>query len=257
MLSWRDGVEILFFATLFYFVLRWLYKHRLSPLAHYAIAYCALVIGAHQLQLSCIAHFLIEYGPVIVMLFIVFHEHILQKNFVILTRSALQSAQCNTWPEIIVRLSLHRGSNNASTICIVDKQAQATPFLVSPSAINAYLTQELADILTNHNHLGMIWLDASTGKLHTTQAQWNTYAQPGATSTSHAEWYSHALALTSTTDTIVFCIGSHQSSFTFFAKGKIQHNVPAHQLLSLLRKESSKPYHVGGSTYGAHREHSL
>lgn len=78
----KDIAEISALTYACYRWLRWLQVDKQKPLLYYFYAYCMLWIASSSLHLNTIL-FVLQYStPLIIMLFVLVHQHTLQKNFI-------------------------------------------------------------------------------------------------------------------------------------------------------------------------------
>ncbi len=83
-INWRDCLEIIFFASLFYYLTLWLKKDKTKNLLPYFYGYCLITFCAYMLELTTVTSLLFLFTPAAVMLFILMHQDTLQRNIVAL-----------------------------------------------------------------------------------------------------------------------------------------------------------------------------
>ena len=102
----RDAVEITFLTYFCYRWLRWLQSDKQKPLLRYFYSYSALWILSVCFEFSTLL-FVLEYSlPLVMMLFVLVHQHTLQKNFVGLYKIKPAQKAENNWLQEIVRFCL-------------------------------------------------------------------------------------------------------------------------------------------------------
>ncbi len=118
-LTWRDYLEILFFAATFYYVILWLKKDTEKKLLPYFYGYCALTFLTHILHLGTITYCLFLFSPVIIMLFMFMHQDLLQRNMIALKNIAAATKPSQDWLSCIMRNSLKALHDNTPMLIII------------------------------------------------------------------------------------------------------------------------------------------
>lgn len=106
MLCIKDALELLCLSFLCYRWLRWLQQDKQKPLLHYFYSYCALLIISSSLQLTTMLFVLNYSAPLVMMLFVLIHQHTLQKNFVGLYKIKPAQADTADWLQHIIGFCL-------------------------------------------------------------------------------------------------------------------------------------------------------
>lgn len=172
--TWHDGIEILFFSSLFYYLALWLRKDRQQNLLWYFYGYYAVTLIAYNANLPTISLFLLLFSPAIIMLFIVMHQDILQRNFVALRHITPAQSATRNWLESLIQTCLIVINNNKTITCIIERTDNMHTFLHVPFIIHAPLHTALLEILVNgdsYDQHKMIWIDAH-GNLEGINAAW-------------------------------------------------------------------------------------
>lgn len=239
--TWRDGIEIIFFTVIIYSFSLWLKKDNHKNLLGYFYAYCSCFFLAQSLQLTTISHLLLYTTPITVILFIVFHQFTLQKNFV--TLRALTHPETNTtnWLETLIQTCLITINKNKEIICVIEHIDSLRDHLTTPLTLHAHLTKELLNILMtsdSFDSLQMIWLN-SQGKILGINAQWNNPMHEEWTSETAKkmhQWKQNALFYTEKTDALVFKITPATRFFDIVAHGKAYDQISAPHTISFITK---------------------
>lgn len=245
----KDVLEILFFSAVVYFVSLFLKRDKRHNLLIYFYSYCILVCAASLFHLPAITSFLLCASPLIVILFVIFHQELLQKNFVTLRIASSLVPEASDWLENLIRVSLHAINNNKQLICVIEHQADLKPFLHSPFLFDSPLQQNLLILLIESNGFDqnkLIWC-TSTGKLIGINSSWDIQYD-GWQSQAVKElpiWQQDALLMTLKTDTIVFKADPIKRSFDIVVKGILHENMSAHHALDCIKKQISSPVHKG------------
>ena len=240
--SIKAGLEIIFFTSITYYFCLWLKKDKNNNLVIYFFSYCAIFSLAALLNLATIITFLIFSAPIALILFIIFHQELLQRNFITLTNMPIASFEVADWPEQLIRASLHAINNNKQLICVIEHRADLKPFLYTPLLFNAPLAQNLVTLLIDSpgfDQKKILWCNAH-GKLIGINGEWQiTPHETWQTQqvTELPTWKQDALLMTLKTDTIIFKADPTKRSFDVVIKGITYENLAAHQALLLLKKQ--------------------
>ncbi|HSC24674.1 MAG TPA: hypothetical protein VLB80_00455 [Candidatus Babeliales bacterium] len=235
----RDCVEILLYTTFLYIFCKWLQVDRTKNLIIYFFAYCIFAIGAWIIQLPTISPFLFTYAPVALLLFIILHEKILQRNLIALCPIVPVRADHDDWLDILISSSLTVINTQKAITIIIENKDSLDYFLTIPFYINANISKHLLDILlisTYYNEQKMIWVDTQ-GKIRGINAVWS-YETPF-----------HTLQ----NDAIIISAHPISRTFTFIVSGKETKNISAHHVRMLIKKQLS--YRASPSHKGIYREH--
>ena len=120
---WQDVVEILFFATIIYFIIRWLAEDKTKNLIYYFYGICVLFVASYLLNLQTIETFLWSFLPVIMLFFIVMHQKTLQANFISLAKVTNFSSPTETWYTEVLRACKNIQSKKPLAFIIEKKQS--------------------------------------------------------------------------------------------------------------------------------------
>lgn len=223
--TWRDGVEIIFFAGIVYTFSLWLKKDLHKNLLGFFYGYCGCFFIAQSLQLPTIVHLLFYASPVIIMLFIIFHQFTLQKNFVALRAIVHQKIDHQNWLDVIIQRSLIAINNNKEIIYVIENTDSLRDYLTCPLALHATITKELLTLLTDShsfNQHQMIWLNAQ-GKILGINAQWNAFMHEQSMDKSEEnihQWHYDAIFYTEKMNALVFKINPSNHLFDIVVRGK-------------------------------------
>lgn len=242
----KDVIEIIFFTNVIYFFSLWLKKDTSHNLLIYFFSYCAMFCFATLLNLATVVTFLIYSAPIVLLLFIIFHQELLQRNFITLTNTPIASFDIADWPEQLIRACLHAINNNKELICVIEHRADLRPFLKTPLLFNSPLAQNLLTLLIDSNGFDqqkVLWCNAQ-GKLVGINGEWQITAnetwQSAIVNTLPA-WKQDALLMTLKTDTLIFRVDPSKRAFDVIIKGANYENLAAHQTLLLLKKHLALP----------------
>lgn len=244
--SIKDGIEIFFFATIIYFFCLWLKKDKNHNLLIYFFGYSVVFCFAALLNLATIVTFLIYSAPITLLLFIIFHQELLQRNFITLTNTHSKAIEVADWQEQLIRASLHAINNNKQLICAIEHRADLNPFLYAPLVFNTPLSQNLITFLIDSagfDQKKILWCNAH-GKLIGINGEWQVTPHETWQTQSVTElptWKQDALLMTLKTDTIIFKADPSKRVFDVVIKGTVYENLAAHQVLMLFKKHLAIP----------------
>lgn len=232
---WRDIIEVLFFATLVYYIALWLKKDRQKNLLPYFFGYCLVFLFSWAIQLSTITLLLFIYTPAALMLFILIHQETLQRNLVALKNRAPSYSSRDNWLETLLRSCLVAINHNKEITCVIEYQDQLQEFIHKSLLVNADLREGILELLLkspSYEHKKMIWVDTK-GRLRAINATWqisqNETIDPRA-------WKDDAILYSSKTDALIFHINPVTRLFTIIVHGKQFDNITAHHTLQLIKK---------------------
>lgn len=242
-ITWHDGIEILFFSSLFYYLALWLRKDRQQNLLWYFYGYSAITLIAYHAQLPTVSLFLLLFSPAIIMLFITIHQDILQRNFVALRHITQAEKTTHNWLEALIQTCLIVINNNKSITCIIERNDNMHTFLQVPFIIHAPLHTALLEVLINsdsYDQHKMVWIDAH-GNLEGINATWRhgltqENNQESMIQFSEGNLLEDALLYTTKTDALIFSITPETRTFTIITQGNQLHKVTAHHAYTTIQK---------------------
>jgi len=237
---WRDVIEILFFSSLFYYLMRWLAKDHSKNLLPYFYGYCFITIIAYTTQLTTISYVLFLYAPAIIMLFMLMHQDTLQRNLVALKN--IQPAQITNhdWLDILFRSCLVMINKNIAVTCVVECTDNLDDLIKTPFFINADLHKGVLELLLDsqaYESDKLVWVSIQ-GKLRGINATWHTptYHSSKENNLFSTTWQQESLIYAQQTDALVFYSDAITHTFTIIARGKCFENVSPHHALTLIKQ---------------------
>lgn len=223
----RDIIEIIFYSSIVYCFCLWLKTDKTKNLLIYFLAYCTFTLCSWALQLPTITALLLSYAPIALLLFIIFHEKTLQRNFVTLSAITPAKKHDKDWIDLLLSSSLSIINNNKNISVIIENKQSLEHFLSIPFFINADINKEVLDIFlssTSYDEKKMVLLN-SNGLLRSFNVSWND--------TNTAIFY------TMHTDSII-CNAYHLSrTFTLIINGTETTNLSAQHARIMLKKQLS------------------
>ncbi|MFA6065598.1 MAG: hypothetical protein WC707_00235 [Candidatus Babeliaceae bacterium] len=198
-LSWRDPLEIGLLAVGIYYFLRWLSQDTEKNAIVWFYGYSILFFGAYYVQLQTVSLFLIITVPVVGLFFIIIHQHMLQKNFITMTRRAVSIADhTSDWLHTFISACLYGLNKHKDVVWILERADMLDVFLTSGSLVKAPLTGPIIELIlsSENNNLknnSMILIDRD-GRLVAYDVSWVARG---------TDWKHDALLMSSKTDAII------------------------------------------------------
>ena len=253
--QWRDGLEILFLATIFYKISVWLYQERTRNLLIFFYLYYASIITCKVVDLPILSFLLFAGAPIVAMLAITFHQETLQRNFVMYRKRILLSEQNQyDWLELMMRNALHALNSGQDWHILIEHTHDLSSLLATCHVLEAQASESLFSIITTsslYKPNELIWIK-SKGSVHaintriikTQDLLWYDQAIQ-----NFPEWKQHALAITLKTDAIICKALPEWRAFDVIIAGKVFEQISAQQVLKLLSKHLNYTYAQGDMIY--------
>jgi hypothetical protein len=237
-LTWRDAVEIAFISYGIYRFLVWLNQDFQKNLVLYFYGYCLALFCSHYLHLMIVSQTLLILVPVMLCIFIVVHQHSLQKNFVAL--KTLQPPHTTEyWIDELIRSSLYAMNTSKNLIWVIERNDSLAYALEASSLFYADLKKELIDLLLDaYTTETILWVQ-HTGKLVATNVSWKIPADARWISpeAEHLEpWQKEALIVSAKTDAIIVRSCAVTRLLSVITEEKHIPALSAHQLTLLLKR---------------------
>lgn len=143
-LAIKDALELLGLAYICYRWLRWLQQDKQKPLLHYFYGYCAVLIISSSLQLTTFLFVLNYSAPLIMMLFVLIHQHTLQKNFIGLYKIKPAQTDLSNWLQDIIGFCLQT-HNDISLL--LEHSTSIQELINTEIPLNAPISRELLSFI--------------------------------------------------------------------------------------------------------------
>lgn len=237
----KDVLEITLFSTVIYYFSIWLKQDRQKQLLMSFYGYCTLLTVCHFTHLQAAGTALLLFAPVALIIFVMLHQELLQKNFISLHNITPSNQIEQEWTETLIRSCLIAISSERPICCIIEKKQSLSDLLTAPYRINCKLSEGLLDLLINSNTFEpnkMIWLQ-DNGILCAINSTWKRTSIDTWLAREVKEqepWLQDALFFTSKTDALCFKINEQTRTFTLVAQGKVLEKVSAHAALKTIKK---------------------
>ncbi len=239
LFHWTDALEIFFFTTIFYHFSLWLRKDRQKNLLFSFYAYCALAFLSYAFKLDTMTYFLFLYAPVALMLFILLHQDILQKNFIVARSFKPVQPKQQEWLAVLMQSLLVAVNRNKQVICVIEKNDSLKTLLTSPLTFNTEANTDLLDILLNSPSFDatkMVLLNHQ-GNLLAINATWQSLVDETWTSDIQdmETWKQDAFLLTNKTDALVFSILPSSRTCTIIAQKKFLEGISINEAVITIK----------------------
>lgn len=246
--TWRDGIEILFFATSLYYTAVWLKKDRQQPLLGYVYGYLALALGSYFCGLFTMSSTLFALAPVAAMVFVLIHQNTLQRNYVTLRNlTPRKQTQHTNWVELLVRSCLVAMNNEKSVTCVIEQRDSLHQFIWAPFVLNSFVQPGLLELLLqnpSYDPTTFLWLN-HTGKLHAVGGTW----QQGDHTAAQSNWHEDALLYTAQTDAVVLHADPKSHTFAIIAQDKLIEDLSAPQVVRIITSYIIQPHAQKGAVH--------
>lgn len=248
--TWRDCLEILFFSVTVYRLIMWLEKDTKKSLISYFFGYFTTLGIAYLMQLGSVCALMLIYAPVIMTLFIILHEHTIQRNFITPQHVTVpQNTKPSDWLGTIISISLHRMNEGKPIICILEHLDNIAHYVKTPFYIDTSLQTELLMPLihdASYKDDTMIWI-TSHGSLRGINTWWrNSSLETEIDTNMHLDY---ALALTSRSDCLLFYTNPTTRTFSVVARGTLFEKLPVELAVNMIKQHVVSPHKTSKGQY--------
>ena len=254
LFNYKDCIEIVCCSTAVYYFSLWLKKDTQKQLLFSFYGYCTIIFAAHYFGLQTLSFFLLATTPIVGLLFIMFHQESLQKNFIALaTINAAPAEQDADWLSTLMRACLVTINNNKAVLCVIEQNNSLATMLTSHMPLHTDIQKNVLSMILEsqlYEQEKMMWI-TSRGTLRGINTQWNV--SPHDIIIDHAIthrplWQQEALFYTHKTDALVFASSPATRTFTLIAQGKIVEHMNAQHALATLKKFLNEHAHAQRGT---------
>ena len=175
------------------------------------------------------------------MLFILFHQTTLQKNFITLKNIVPEKIVQSDWPQEIIRSFLFALNNNKTIYCAIEKNDNLFDYIKSPLILNADIEHDLINILhesDTFNQNKIIWINTH-GQIIGINGSWTgSFLENSAVESQDAGiiFKKHAVLLSAKTDALFFSITPMQRKFDVIFKGDVFNNINSDSIINIIKK---------------------
>jgi hypothetical protein len=171
------------------------------------------------------------------MLFILFHERMIQKNFITISNKKESKDNKGNWIQDLIRGTLFAINSKKDFICIIEKDDNLSNFIKTKCLFYADLKQDIFEILIEkqiENNNYFIWTN-DKGKLIAINCNWNLDNDSYMIQDNMPKWKQDAIFITSYTDVIIFKTNAISRTIDFIMKGKIIENINISDWINILK----------------------
>lgn len=239
-LGWRSVIEIFFCAALFYHFSQWLKRDRHHNLLPGFYAYCITALLSYALKLTLITYLMVFFAPVVLMLFIIVHHDLLQKNFVIARTITPAKKTEHDWLTTLMSCLMAAAHRNKAITCIIERHDSLVAVVSSPLTFNTDVHKDLLDILMtspSFNAKAMLWLNHH-GTLLGINASLHTPIDDvwlDASVNQLEPWKQQALLLTTKTDAVILHIDETRTC-TIIAQNNVMDGIAPAQAVQTIKQ---------------------
>lgn len=240
IIGWHDIIEVLFFALLIYYFSRWLINDKQKNLLFSFYGYCIAFVAAFYGNFPAIATLLFIGAPIALVIFIVLHQEILQRNFVSLKNiRPARAHDAQDWVESLIRCCLMAMNNNKEFLCVIEQKDSLVDLVDSAFFIDASLNSGLLGLLLENNSIEsdkLLWITQS-GALRAINAQWKIEAQNlSCVAEDTSSWRHAATFISSKTDAIIFKASPTHRLFDVIVREQQFERLNATMIIKLIKK---------------------
>lgn len=254
ILDWRDCIEILFFFLIFYRCMIWLSKDTHKNLLEYFLAYCTTFGIAYLMQLSIVCAVMLLYAPVIIMLFIVFHEQTIQRNFVTPHHIIVPQKSYTNWIETLISISIHRINEGFPVICVIEHTDTIANYIKTSFVIDTPIRSEIVLPLmhdSSHKPERMIWV-TSHGILRGINSWWKNLQD---STNNDTLFLDYTCALTAKIDALIFFSNPTSRTFSIISRGVFFERLSGELVTHMIQKHvASSPQTIRGQYGQTHKK---
>ncbi|MBN2267006.1 MAG: hypothetical protein JW725_01545 [Candidatus Babeliaceae bacterium] len=244
--NWRDLIEIGAFSTAMYAIIRLLAQDKQKRLLFWFYGFYASFFISFYFGISGLTITLALSAPAIAMLFIVFHQQTLQKNFITLASLTPLPEHTEKWLPELIQATLQAVNVNKSSFIIIERSQSIGDMVSGGCTLNAPITLETLELLlhaTPESYPFILWVN-QVGKI---KAYKPTIILPYENS-----WTSEEIQLmdqlvqdggiiSTKSDALAFSLSAHTRFFTLTVDGKLFERLSASSLLSALNRYVTVP----------------
>jgi hypothetical protein len=241
LLHWRDGIEILFFAAVVYYFCRWLVQGHNTRLLYGFYLYCCIITCSYYGGFSTVGTFLVLTTPIIAILFIIFHQHSLQRNFIAPHIITPPKEPVADWLGTLMQTLLYAMNCTRKIIVFIECSFDTKLFLKDGFMVNAPFQKSLFDLLINNFPIEqhVILLINQSGKMRSIGNSFaitleKSWIHESAQSLEH--WQQQALFITEKTDALVLHVSPQTRLCTVIMQNKIVEHMDSTHAINLIRQ---------------------
>ncbi len=241
IINFIDVFEILIFSFVIYYFSLWLKQDSQKKLLSSFYLIFSTIFVTQFFQMNVLHNFLIYFFPAIIMLFILVHQKVLQKNFISLLKITPEKQSLTDWLEILMRSSLIAMNNKKQIIGVIEGKDSLSTFLTSSFTMNTPINKDVLEVIFNspsYDQNKMIWI-SQNGFLNAINSDWNIKNHDLWISKEiqgFENWKQDAILLTSKIDALIFKTNPTKQNFDIIIFGKIIDNVLPNNAVQIIQQ---------------------
>lgn len=252
--TWLSLAEIIIFSALFYYISRWLNLDQKTHLLRYFYGYCLFILLSAWAPLPLLYSALTNFAPVSALLFILFHQETLQKNFITLCRYMPAQKTSFEWLQALIRLALINRNNGINLRIIIEHNETLDNILTNPFKIEAPFQEDLLAALIMSQAFEQekfIWLryDGSIVSININLTQHQDDIWKEEKIQLMPQWKQDALLISTKTDAFIIATDMAGSSFTIITNGTVLSEISAENVLKIIKKHMNVVIKSKGTQY--------
>lgn len=236
-IDWKDLIEISFLVCSIYYFSLWLSRDNKKNLILPFYLYITGFVVSHHLNLNIISHLLLIGSPVIFTIFILFHQKILQRNFIASQKFNMEKQEQHIWLDELIKSGLVAINKNMDVTYVIERDINLQDFILTNWNVNSYLKKELFDlILAQKKDEQFFWI--KDGLLVSYTSKWAFIGEEfhRLEEKNLENWKQDALIITHQTDCMVVKALAQERQFQIIVEGKIFEPLTAQQTFTLLER---------------------
>lgn len=250
--KWQEFIEIILFATAFYYFSSWLLQDKTKKLVRTFLGLQGIFILAHMMDLTALSSAFFYFTPVMLMLFILAHQRMIQKNFVTATTIKPAHIESYSWLHDIIKTMVFCFSKDKDLLCMIEMNDYLGSYLTPTIPVQAPLSKQLLHALVTSpsmNYTQPIYITKNG-----TLAGINCTGNPLDELITEEE---KAFILAQKTDAVYIKSSAHSRTLSMCIQGTISEHLTSVQALAILeayckqnkKKELSHELYQTNSSY--------
>ncbi|MGB8468266.1 MAG: hypothetical protein WCE21_04605 [Candidatus Babeliales bacterium] len=247
LFSWRDGIELMLFAFMSYWFIRFLAYDKNNNLVIPFYGLCAMSGIAATMQLTTVTLTLTTCMPSLMLIFYIIHEKTMRKNITQLMHIHAPSVETTItdWPNILVQASLQAQPNQLPCYFIIERTHSLSLFLENGCPMQAPLSVALLQLFFESSRIKqqeIFYLD------HTGMLKGVHISIHSATHQRDTEWFQPIIT---ETDALIIK-RTHDNGYTAYAHNTVIENISASQTIRFIKQYCFLTHHtaIKEQTYG-------
>ncbi len=232
--SLRDLVELGGITLSIYLFLCWLRRDQKSPLVSYSLATFSIIYCSYLLDLTVLTHFFLLCLPWYVMMIILFHQKMLQSNYIAYDKKTIQKIDTTTWLQVVLRTLVRSINANQKLTIIIERSQSIAVYVRCDARMNASINDDIMSLIfdAHRDRKNLMMLIHESGVIKAVPVLWDTQD----TNAEKTDPLHDALLITAHNDTLVISSDNHQRTFNLIMNGTVTQQLSATQLLAHLEQ---------------------